>query len=85
MIKKGTVALLAWYATLIVLVVLAAIFPLFHYSLLDLSLWISTEQFVFTVFLLIVILTFFLVVLVQSIAIVATQGMRQKNSGDYSK
>ncbi|SUN07004.1 Signal transduction histidine kinase [Streptococcus acidominimus] len=78
MIKKGTLVLLTWYATLIVLVVLAAVFPLFHHSLLDLSLWTSTEQFVFTVFLLIVILTFFLVVLVQSVAIVATQGMRQK-------
>lgn len=78
MIKKGTVVLLAWYATLIVLVVLSAVLPLLHQSLLDVSLWISTEQFIFTIILLIVILTFFLVVLVQSIAIVATQGMRQK-------
>ncbi|MGT2716660.1 sensor histidine kinase [Streptococcus respiraculi] len=76
--KKGTVLLLAWYATLIVLVVLAAVFPLLHQSFFDISLWTSTEQFIFTVFLLIVILTFFLVVLVQSVAIVATQGMRQK-------
>ncbi|MBF0778451.1 sensor histidine kinase [Streptococcus cuniculi] len=76
--KKATIVLLAWYATLIVLVVLSAVFPLLHQSLLDVSLWTSTEQFLFTVFLLIVILTFFLVVLVQSIAIIATQGMRQK-------
>lgn len=77
MIKKGTIVLLAWYATLIVLVVLAAVFPLLEQSLLDIYLWTSTEQFIFTVFLLIVILTFFLVILVQSVAIVATQGMRQ--------
>lgn len=78
MIKKGTIVLLAWYATLIVLVVLASVFPLLHHSFFDLSLWTSTEQFIFTVLLLIIILTFFLVVLVQSVAIVATQGMRQK-------
>lgn len=77
MIKKGTILLLAWYATLIVLVVLASVFPLLHHSFFNVSLW-TTEQFMFTVFLLIVILTFFLVVLVQSVAIVATQGMRQK-------
>ncbi|MGT2951443.1 two-component sensor histidine kinase [Streptococcus cuniculi] len=75
--KKGTILLLAWYATLIVLVVLASVFPLLHHSFFNVSLW-TTEQFMFTVFLLIVILTFFLVVLVQSVAIVATQGMRQK-------
>nr|WP_228063827.1 MULTISPECIES: sensor histidine kinase [unclassified Streptococcus] len=78
MIKKGTILLLAWYASLIVLVVLSAVFPLLQQSLFDVSLWTSTEQFIFTVFLLIVILTFFLVVLVQSVALIATQGMRQK-------
>ncbi|MBF0787859.1 MULTISPECIES: sensor histidine kinase [unclassified Streptococcus] len=76
--KKGTILLLAWYASLIVLVVLSAVFPLLQQSLFDVSLWTSTEQFIFTVFLLIVILTFFLVVLVQSVALIATQGMRQK-------
>lgn len=78
MMKKRTIILLSWYATLIVLVVLSAVFPLVHRSLLDVSLWISTEQLVFTVLLLIVTLTFFLVFLVQSVALLATQGMRQK-------
>lgn len=78
MIKKGTILLLAWYATLIILVVLSAVFPLLPPSLLDAAVWVSTEQFIFTILLLIVVLTFFLVVLVQSVSIVATQGIRQK-------
>ena len=77
MIKKSTVFLLVWYAAIMVFVVLSAILPLFNYSILDLSLWISTEQLIFTLVLLIVILTFFLIVLVQTSNILATQGIRQ--------
>lgn len=78
MMKKGTLLLLIWYATLIVLVVLASVFPLLNYSVFDLSLWTSTEQLVFTLLLLIIVLTFFLSVLVQTVSLVATQGTRQK-------
>ena len=77
MMKKSTVFLLAWYATVMVFVVLAAVLPLLNYSVLDLALWISTEQLIFTLILLIVILTFFLIILVQTSNILATQGMRQ--------
>lgn len=77
MIKKSTVFLLTWYATIIVFVVLSAVFPLLNLSIWDLSLWTSTEQLIFTLVLLIVILTFFLIVLVQTSNILATQGMRQ--------
>ena len=66
MMKKSTVFLLAWYATVMVFVVLAAVLPLLNYSVLDLALWISTEQLIFTLILLIVILTFFLIILVQT-------------------
>lgn len=77
MMKKSTVFLLAWYATVMVFVVLAAILPLLHQSIFDLSFWISTDQLIFTLILLIVILTFFLVILVQTSNLVATQGMQQ--------
>lgn len=77
MIKKSTVFLLAWYATVMVFVVLAAILPLLNYSVLDITLWISTEQLIFTLVLLIVILTFFLIVLVQTSNLLATQSLRQ--------
>lgn len=77
MMKKSTVFLLAWYATVMVFVVLAAILPLLHQSISDLPFWISTDQLIFTLILLIVILTFFLVILVQTSNLVATQGMRQ--------
>lgn len=78
MINKHTFFLLAWYATIMVFVILAAILPLLHYSVLDISLWISTDQLIFTLVLLILIVTFFLVVLVQTTSLVATQGMRQQ-------
>lgn len=77
MMKKRTILLLAWYATVMIFVVLSAILPLLKRSLFDVSLWISTEQLIFTLILLIVILTFFLMVLVQTSNIVATQSMRQ--------
>lgn len=75
---KRTFLLLIWYAALIVLVVIAAVFPLFNYSPFDVSLWISTEQLLFTLFLLVLVLTFFLFVLVQSAVIAAIQSTRQK-------
>lgn len=78
MMKKGTIFLLAWYALVLVFVVLSAVLPLLHYSVLDLSLWTSSEQLIFTLILLVVILTFFLVVLVQTTNLVATQSMRQQ-------
>ena len=77
MMKKSTVFLLAWYATVLVFVVLAAVFPLLNLSVLDITLWISTEQLIFTLVLLIIILTFFLIVLVQTSNALATQGLRQ--------
>ena len=77
MMKRSTVFLLAWYATVMVFVVLAAVFPLLNHSVFDVSLWISTEQLIFTLVLLIVILTFFLIILVQTSNILATQGLRQ--------
>lgn len=77
MMKRSTVFLLAWYATVMVFVVLAAVFPLLNHSVFDVSLWISTEQLIFTLVLLIVILTFFLTILVQTSNILATQGLRQ--------
>lgn len=77
MMKKSTIFLLAWYATVMIFVVLSAVLPLLKHSLFDVSLWISTEQLIFTLILLIVILTFFLMVLVQTSNTVATQSMRQ--------
>lgn len=78
MMKKGTVLLLVWYALVLIFVVLSAVLPLLNYSLLDISFWISTEQLIFTLILLVTILTFFLMVLVQTTNLVATQGMRQQ-------
>lgn len=78
MMKKGTILLLAWYALVLVFVVLSAVLPLLNYSILDISLWISKEQLIFTLILLVIILTFFLIVLVQTTNLVATQGMRQQ-------
>lgn len=78
MMKKGTILLLAWYALVLVFVVLSAVLPLLNYSILDISLWISKEQLIFTLILLVIILTFFLMVLVQTTNLVATQGMRQQ-------
>ncbi|HFH9837479.1 TPA: sensor histidine kinase [Streptococcus suis] len=76
--RKSGFFLLFWYALLIVLVVLAAVFPLLNHSLLDVSLWISTEQLLFTLLLLVILLTLFLSILVQSVSVVSTQVMRQK-------
>lgn len=78
MIKKGTYFLLGWFSTLIVLVVIASVFPLLNHSVLDLSLWTSTEQLVFTIILLILILTIFLAGLVQTVSLLSTQIMRMK-------
>lgn len=70
--------LLAWIATLIVFVVLASILPLLHYSLWDVSLWFSTEQLLFTLVLLVIVLTLFLAALVQTVSVASTQIMRSK-------
>lgn len=70
--------LLAWIATLIVFVVLASILPLLHYSLWDVSLWFSTEQLLFTLILLVIVLTLFLAALVQTVSVASTQIMRAK-------
>ncbi|MDG3133043.1 sensor histidine kinase [Streptococcus suis] len=70
--------LLAWIATLIVFVVLASILPLLHYSLWDVSLWFSTEQLLFTLILLVIVLTLFLAALVQTVSVASTQIMRSK-------
>ncbi len=48
--RKRTYLLLAWFACLIVFVVIASTLPLLNYSLLDVTLWISTEQLVFLLF-----------------------------------
>ncbi|MGT2912055.1 sensor histidine kinase [Streptococcus cameli] len=76
--KKGSFLLFIWYATIIVFVFLAAILPLLKHSLLDVSLWIDTEQFLFTLLLLVFSIAFFLYVLVQTAILVATQGLRQQ-------
>lgn len=78
MMKRGTALLFLWYATVIVFVFLSAILPLFQQSVWDVSLWISSEQFLFTLLLLIVAIAFFLYVLVQTAIVVATQGLRQQ-------
>ncbi len=78
MIKKRTYLLLAWFATLIVLVTLSSTLPLLNQSLLDIRLWTSTSQFIFTLFLLVIVLTIFLAVLVQTVTLISTQVMRTK-------
>lgn len=78
MMRKGTIFLLVWYAMLIVLIVLAAVFPLLNQSLWDISIWTSTEELVFTLILLVFSLAFFLFIVVQSAALAATQLTRQK-------
>lgn len=78
MMRKSTIFLLVWYAMLIVLIVLAAVFPLLNQSLWDISLWTSTEELVFTLILLVFSLAFFLFIVVQSAALAATQLTRQK-------
>lgn len=78
MIKKGTYFLLAWFSTLIVLVIIASLFPLLDKSLFDPAVWLSSEQLVFTILLLILILTVFLASLVQTVSFLSTQIMRMK-------
>ncbi|HEM3539608.1 TPA: sensor histidine kinase [Streptococcus suis] len=76
--RKRTYLLLAWFACLIVFVVIASTLPLLNYSLLDVTLWISTEQLVFTLILLVIVLTLFLAVMVQTVSLASTQVMRTK-------
>lgn len=78
MIRKRTYFLLFWLSALIVFVIISSILPLLNYSLLNVSLWISTRQFVFTVILLIIVLTLFLAILVQTVSLISTQVMRLK-------
>lgn len=78
MMHKRTYLLLAWFAFLIVVVVLAAVFPLLHVSVLEEALWTSSEQFFFTVFLLVGMLTLFLAGLVQTVGLVSRQIFRMK-------
>lgn len=76
--RKRTFFFLMWYAILIIVVVLATVLPLFDHSLLDISLWLSTEQIFFTLFSLVLFLTLFLSILVQTMTFLATQSIRQK-------
>ncbi len=75
---KRSILLLVWYAVLIILVVLVAILPLLGFSPFDLSLWFSTNQFSVTIFLLVIVLTFFLFILVETTMIASNQMTRQK-------
>ena len=63
MIKRRTYFLLVWLSALIVLVVIASVLPLLNYSLLNPSLWVSTNQFIMTIVLLIIVLSLFLGIL----------------------
>lgn len=78
MMRKRSLLLFIWYATVIVFVLLAAILPLLQYSILDISFWLATEQFLITLLLLILVLAFFLYILVQTSILVATQSLRQQ-------
>lgn len=78
MMRKRTYFLLFWLSALIVFVIISSILPLLDYSLLNISLWISTRQFVFTVILLVIVLTLFLAILVQTVSLISTQVMRLK-------
>lgn len=78
MIKRRTYFLLVWLSALIVLVVIASVLPLLNYSLLNPSLWVSTNQFIMTIVLLIIVLSLFLGILVQTVSLVSTQVMRLK-------
>ena len=78
MIKRRTYFLLVWLSALIVLVVIASVLPLLNYSLLNPSLWVSTNQFIMTIVLLIIVLSFFLGILVQTVSLVSTQVIRLK-------
>ncbi|MEG3310644.1 sensor histidine kinase [Streptococcus sp. SS-4456] len=76
--RKRTYFLLAWFASLIVFVVISSTLPLLNHSLLDVNLWTSTEQLVFTLILLVIVLTLFLAVMVQTVSLASTQVMRAK-------
>lgn len=78
MMRKGSVFLLCWYATLIVVIVLATTLPLLGYSVWDLSFWLSSEQFVVNSLVLILLLTIFLNGLTRMVSLLSTQIMRQK-------
>ncbi|HFI0305543.1 TPA: sensor histidine kinase [Streptococcus suis] len=76
--KKGTLFFLIWYAGLIVIVILAAVLPLLGYSLFDMSFWMTNDQLYVTLISLLVLLTIFLSILVQTVSFLSTQTMRMK-------
>lgn len=78
MIRKGSVFLLFWYAVLIISVVLATLLPLLGHPFLSWSFWLSQEQFVLNVIVLVLLLTFFLTTLVRTVSLLSTQILRQK-------
>ncbi|HFR3765520.1 TPA: sensor histidine kinase [Streptococcus suis] len=76
--KKGTLFFLIWYAGLIVIVILASVLPLLGYSLFDMSFWTANDQLYVTLVSLLVLLTIFLSILVQTVSFLSTQTMRMK-------
>lgn len=76
--RKGTYLLLAWIASLVIFVVLSSVLPLFHHSLFDLAVWTSTEELLFTLFALLVVLTVFFVALVETVRLASTRLLRAK-------
>lgn len=78
MMKKGTLFFLIWYAGLIVIVILASVLPLLGYSLFDMSFWTANDQLYVTLISLLVLLTIFLSILVQTVSFLSTQTMRMK-------
>ncbi len=78
MMKKGTLFFLIWYAGLIVIVILASVLPLLGYSLFDISFWTANDQLYVTLISLLVLLTIFLSILVQTVSFLSTQTMRMK-------
>ncbi|MGQ7407869.1 sensor histidine kinase [Streptococcus suis] len=76
--KKGTLFFLIWYAGLIVIVILASVLPLLGYSLFDMSFWMANDQLYVTLISLLVLLTIFLSILVQTVSFLSTQTMRMK-------
>lgn len=78
MMKKGTLFFLIWYAGLIVIVILASVLPLLDYSLFDMSFWTANDQLYVTLISLLILLTIFLSILVQTVSFLSTQTMRMK-------
>ncbi|HFR3796918.1 sensor histidine kinase [Streptococcus suis] len=76
--KKGTLFFLIWYAGLIVIVILASVLPLLGYSLFDMSFWTANDQLYVTLISLLILLTIFLSILVQTVSFLSTQTMRMK-------